>query len=139
MERDVLDAVPIGGAVRCVLEHAGRVSLSFGLTESVLLDDGTRLLLHDDRGWTQGRNVGDTWAHLTLDHLKSSIRTVLLPDDLGEDSYDDHHWLWLVDLCAAHGVITDRETLRALPYALELDEQLEARFGLSSIPMSWTG
>jgi hypothetical protein len=113
--------------------------LSFSVSEFAVLDDGRRLTLHEERGWTAwvryavppGEQLPDDWAppdpwsQLTRESLVQDTLNVVLPDD--DDHPDDHPYEWLVELLARQGVSATVDELRALPYTVELSSRLEDR------------
>ena len=99
--------------------HEGR-SQSFSVSEFVTLDDGRRVILHEDRGFTLGwrssgvSGSGDIREHETLETLTQDVLNVVLPDD--DECAEDHPWSWLADLARARGLNVTAEDLRGLPY-----------------------
>jgi len=85
------------------------------------LDDGRRLTLHEERGFT----TSGQWRYLTLENLERDVRTTVLPDD--DDTQDEHPWEWLAGLLQSRGVEATAEELRLLPYHVEFSERLRAR------------
>ena len=93
--------------------------------EVAVLDDGRRVLLHDDRGFSVGPSTpSDPWAFLTAADLERSARGVVLPD---EDDGEEHPWDWLVGLLADRGVTASADELRHVPYRVVLGPLLRAR------------
>jgi hypothetical protein len=65
--------------------------------EFAFLDDGRRLVLHRERGFTTSA------THMTADHAERSVLTTVLPDG-AEVTGEDHQWEWLASLiCAPRG------------------------------------
>ncbi len=142
---------PIALGVICDLESASgdRRSASFSLLEFAVMDDGTRLTLHTDRGWgetintTGGRDAVrrlDMWAHTTIDTLVQTIRSVLIPDEF--EPPDDHDWGRLVELFAVHGVTTSRDDLRRLPFSVQFTKAILTKLppeeaARSTVPIDW--
>ena len=60
--------------------------ISFDVHEFADLDDGRRLTLHEERGFT----TSGQWRYLTLENLERDVRTTVLPDD--DDTQDEHPW-----------------------------------------------
>ena len=95
-------------------------SESFSVREFVILEDGRRVILHEDRGFTLGwRSSGesrcaDIREHVTLESLTQDVLNVVLPDD--DKCAEDHPWSWLSDLARARGLNMTAEDLRGLPY-----------------------
>jgi hypothetical protein len=104
--------------------------VSFDVSEFAVLADGRRLTLHSERGWTtwvrstDQRGPLDPWIALTEDGVRQDVLNVVLPD---EDDGEPHPWKWLCELLREHGVETTTEHLKALPYAVELSDELRAR------------
>jgi hypothetical protein len=94
-------------------------SQSFSVSEFVTLEDGRRVILHEDRGFTIGsgssRETGaDIRRHLTLETLSRQVLNVVLPDD--DVPAEAHPWSWLADLARARGLNVTADDLRSLPY-----------------------
>jgi hypothetical protein len=93
---------------------------SFTVSEFVTLEDGRRVVLHDDRGFTTGlRSTGTTdpgplREHVTLDSLARDVLSVVLPDE--DVPAEDHPYAWLADLARARGLNVSADDLRGLPY-----------------------
>lgn len=105
---------------------------SFYVSEFVALEDGRRVTLHDDRGFTLGwRSSGeggseDIREHETLEGLTRDVLNVVLPDD--DDCAEDHPWSWLADLARARGLAVTEEDLRGLPYEVIMTEKVRRWF-----------
>ncbi len=103
-----------------------RRSQSFSVSEFVMLDDGRRVILHEDRGFTiglrssGGSGSGELHEHETLESLTRSVLTVVRPDDDRCD--EDHPWSWLASLARARGLNVTAEDLRGLPYQVIFTE-----------------
>ena len=104
-----------------------------------VVDDGSRLLLLDDRGWTEeprgagADGIDDLWA-ITLERdIVETARMVVGPDEqYGGRSQDDmeiDHWNALAEKLRAHGVVVDAGELRQLPHDVVLSDRLRARLG----------
>jgi hypothetical protein len=95
-------------------------SQSFSVSEFVTLEDGRRVILHEDRGFTIGwrssgeSGSGDIRGHETLESMTRNVLNVVLPDD--DECAEDHPWSWLADLARARGLNVTAEDLRGLPY-----------------------
>jgi hypothetical protein len=93
-QRLVRDGWPPHEVENLVEESKRGVSLD--VHEFTDLDDGRRLTLHEERGFTSsamataGPAPTDKWRHLTLEHLERDVRTTVLPDD--HDTQDEHPW-----------------------------------------------
>ncbi len=114
---------------------ASPVGVSFTVHEFAELDDGRRVTLHSERGFTSwlrstsDPQPADQWAHLTPEGLESDVRTVVLPDD---DNGEDHPWQWLAGLLRRHGVDASIERLSAVPYRVEFSERLTQKLSARS-------
>jgi hypothetical protein len=108
------------GAICDLRPQRGARSQSFSVGEFVTLEDGRRVTLHEDRGFTIGwrssgeSGSGDIWGHETLESMTRNVLNVVLPDD--DECADDHPWSWLADLARARGLNVTTEDLRGLPY-----------------------
>ena len=95
-------------------------SESFSVSEFVTLEDGRRVILHEDRGFTIGwgssgeSGSGDIRGHETPESMTRNVLNVVLPDD--DEDAEDHPWSWLADLARARGLNVTAEDLRGLPY-----------------------
>ncbi len=102
---------------------------SFDVSEFVLLDDGRRVTLHRDRGFTIGgvRTIGvpgrqDPRAFLRAEDLVADVLTTVLPDD--DECAEAHPWEWLAGLARARGLDVTADDLRALPYEVILSDDV---------------
>jgi hypothetical protein len=92
---------------------------------AAVLDDGRRITLHAERGWTDSlrRHASkgeplpadrgeprDAWQHLSRDDLVRSTLLVVLPDD--DDAPDDHPYEWLAARLSEHGLRPAAAALR---------------------------
>jgi hypothetical protein len=95
-------------------------SQSFSVHEFVIVEDGRRVTLHEDRGFSLGwRSTGEPGSahireHETLESLTRDVLNVVLPDD--DECAESHPWSWLADLARARGLCVTAEDLRGLPY-----------------------
>ncbi|HSS55114.1 MAG TPA: hypothetical protein VLK79_10765 [Gaiellales bacterium] len=106
-----------------------------------VLEDGSRLPLLDDRGWTEELRgpgadaIDDLWALTPERDIVETARTVVGPDEpFGGRSQDDmvsDHWNALAQNLRAQGVLVDAGELRQLPHDVELSDRLRARLGQS--------
>lgn len=104
------------------LAHRGHQGIDVHVREFAVLDDGRRLTLRQDRGFSTSA------THLTADHAKRSVLATVLPDD-AEVSGEDHPWERLASMIAGHGVAVTPEQLKRLPYAVEFGPRLSALLG----------
>jgi len=119
-----------------VRETGDRRSMSVSARHEAVLDDGSRVLLLDDRGWTgtlrgAGADTMDAWAFETEDEIAKTARDVVGPDEpYGDRSYEDMaagHWRTLAGTLRAQGVIVEAADLRRLPHDVVLSDRLRAR------------
>ena len=103
-------------------------SQSFSVSEFARLEDGRRVILHEDRGFTIGwRSSGqsgsaDIRGHETPDSIIRNVLNTVLPDD--DDCAEAHPWSWLADLAQARGLNVTAEDLRDLAYEVILTDEV---------------
>ena len=100
-------------------------SVSFSVSEFAALEDGRRLVLHQDRGYTTSWGSGVSGVpgiseSLTREAVTQDVLNVVLPDDDGED----HPWDWLASLARARGARVTADELRGLPYDVVLADSV---------------
>ncbi|MET7952140.1 hypothetical protein [Micromonospora sp. NPDC005324] len=93
---------------------------SFTVSEFAVMEDGRRVLLHAERGFTvTARSTGVPGGVVPLVETRDSITqyvlNAVLPDDT-EESAEEHPWSWLAELARARGLDVTAEDLRGLPY-----------------------
>lgn len=114
-----------------------RVSVS--ARHDAVLEDGSRVPLLDDRGWTEALGgagadeIGDLWA-LTPEHqIAGTARVVVGPDEpyggRTQGDMEADHWNALAETLCAHGVVVAAGDLRRLPHDVVLSDRLRARLG----------
>jgi hypothetical protein len=87
--------------------------------EFAVLDDGRRLTLHQERGFST------SGTYLTADQVEESVLMTVLPDDF-EVTGEDHPWEWLVSLIRNHGVAVTPLQLKTAGYVVEFGPRLAA-------------
>lgn len=103
-------------------------SQSFSVSEFVTLDDGRRVILHNDRGFTIGwrpadhPRAGTAPAGETRDSITTNVLNTVLPDD--ENSTEEHPWSWLADRARARGLNVTAQDLQGLPYEVILTDKV---------------
>jgi hypothetical protein len=122
--------------------------MSVSALHEAVLEDGRRVLLLDDRGWTSAaltaswgevpdgesrRDPLDTWALTSVEDIEETARVVVGPDEPAEgrsqaDAEADH-WAYLADVLRQQGVVVDALELKQLPHDVVLSERLLARIG----------
>jgi hypothetical protein len=115
------------------------------LLEAVL-DDGSRVTLLDDRGWSSAmyrsdghattRIVGpEAWAAETADEIAREARVVVGPDEpFGAETHASmtaSHWAHLAGILEAEGIAADPDELRRLPHEVVIGERLLAKLRTS--------
>ena len=110
----------------------GPRSMSVSALHLAVLDDGTRRILLDDRGWSEGGPDG-LWERMTTEEITDTALTVVGPDepdgDLTADQVTQAHWESLAERLRAQGVAVDGAELRRIPHEVELGQRLRARLG----------
>jgi hypothetical protein len=102
------------------------------------LDDGRRVTLLDDRGWTEslveaGADRPDIWAHTSAAEIEATARTVVGPDEpaggISREEMERRHWEHLAGVLRARGARADAAALARLPHEVVLGPRLRARLG----------
>jgi hypothetical protein len=104
------------------LARKGQQGMDVDVHEFAVLDDGRRLTLHQERGFSTSA------THMTADHAERSVLTTVLPDD-AEVTGEDHPWEWLASLIRNQGVAVTPERLKSVPYVVEFGPRLSALLG----------
>jgi hypothetical protein len=125
-----------------VNEDADARRISVSTRHEAVLDDGRRMLLLDDRGWSEtlggaGANeVADIWAFTSERDIAETARVVVGPDEpfdgRSQDDMDTDHWNALAKDLRAFGVVVDAGDLKELPHDVVLSEPLLARLSQGS-------
>jgi len=103
-------------------------SQNFSVSEFATLEDGRRVILHEDRGFTIGlrstgeSNPGDLREHETLESLTPNVLAVVLPDD--DVPAEAHPYSWLADLARARGLNVSADDLRSFPYEVIFTDEV---------------
>jgi hypothetical protein len=103
---------------------------SFRVSEFVLLDNGERVILHDERGYGGKASSGDIWAHETVETITRNVLNTVLPDD--DDTDDEHPWEWLAGLARDRGIVVTADELRQIPYEVVLTERVLRRLSTNT-------
>ncbi len=118
-----------------VREHPDARTISVSARQEAVLEDGRRLLLLDDRGWSSslrgaGADEADIWAGTSEHDIAEMTRVVVGPDEpFGEHSQADmetDHWNALAEKLRAQGVIIAGSELMQLPHDVVLSDRLLA-------------
>jgi hypothetical protein len=106
--------------------------LSVSALHQAVLDDGRRVVLLDDRGWTSSRGA----AGAPVEDIKQTARVVVGPDepfgDRSQTEMEALQWKPLVQTVRERGVVADAAKLRGLPHDVELSDRLLARTAAES-------
>lgn len=107
---------------------ADRHTQNFSVSEFVTLEDGRRVILHEDRGFTTalrstGRSdPGELREHMTIESLTRDVLSVVLPDD--DKPAEDHPYSWLAQLARARGLTVTADDLRILSYEVNFTDKV---------------
>jgi hypothetical protein len=111
--------------------------ISVSARHEAVLEDGSRVLLLDDRGWTEAlrgagaSEIDDLWALTPERHIVETARVVVGPDEpyggRSQDDMETDHWNALAENLRAHGIVADASELRQLPHDVVLSDRLLAR------------
>lgn len=112
----------------------GPGSMSVSALHLAVLGDGRRLVLLDDRGWTE-QGPEDLWQRTSHEEIAQTARTVVGPDepygDLTQDDMAQDHWEFLAERLRRHGVAATGALLSRLTHDVELSQRLRTRLGRS--------
>jgi hypothetical protein len=117
--------------------------LSFSARHDAVLTDGRRVLLLNNRGWSQSTGISSSgeppmqenqsapWEFVTREQVEDSARSVVGPDE----PYGDYtraemaagHWATLAATLGREGVEVDATEVSGLPHDVELSDRLIAR------------
>ena len=111
--------------------------LSVSARHQAVLDDGRRVPLLDDRGWSEtlhgpgAEEIADIWAVTADQDIAETARVVVGPDEpfdgRSQDDMERDHWNTLAETLRAHGVVVDGGELKRLPHDVVLSKRLLAR------------
>lgn len=113
----------------CELDCESPGQVSFRVSEYAVLDDGTEVVLHSERGFSasnHGPEPAEFWHCMTAAGIERDVMGVVLPDDV-EETGEEHPWGWLVSLLARAGVVESVEHLRGVPYEVRLGHEVRSR------------
>jgi hypothetical protein len=121
-----------------VREHPDARTISVSARQEAVLDDGRRLLLLDDRGWSSslrgpGANGADIWAGTSEHEIAEMTRMVVGPDEAfgghSQAEMESDHWNVLAGKLRAQGVTIAGSELMQLPHDVVLSDRLIACLG----------
>jgi hypothetical protein len=126
-------------------ENSDARQMSVSARHEAALADGRRVLLLDDRGWTESelrasgmgevsrRDQPDIWAMTSVEHIEETARVVVGPDEppdgYSQAEMEASHWAYLAGVLREQGVVMDALELKRLPHEVVLSDQLLARIG----------
>lgn len=120
----VADVTRLVTVVELVTDTPAQLSFSAHLL--AVLDDGRRIVLLDDRGWTESPG-----GRLDEEDIAFTARAVVGPDERygnrTQDEMDRGHWETLAQTLRRGGIEIDRDVLPGLPHDVEHGERLAAR------------
>ncbi|MGB3828663.1 MAG: hypothetical protein WA962_07775 [Ornithinimicrobium sp.] len=97
-----------------------------------VLDNGGRVLLLDDRGWSSS-GPPNIWAVTKVEDIAATARMVVGHDGpfdgRSQEDMESDHWASLAGTFQRQGIDVDAVELARLPHDVELGEQLLARIG----------
>lgn len=104
--------------------------LSVSARHEAVLADGRRVLLLDDRGWSES-GPPNIWALTSVEDIADTARVVVGPDEpFGEHSPEDmaeDHWAQLAGALEQQGIPVQASELSGLRHEVVLSERLRAR------------
>ena len=128
-------------------------SRSLTARHEAILADGRRVVLLDDRGWSETQRVTgggelseedrgrlevdspDIWRSETVEEMKRTARFVVGPDEPFEGrtqaDMEASHWDSLARVLHEQGIDVQAAELRALPHDVELSDRVRARLDVA--------
>jgi hypothetical protein len=124
-------------------ENSDARQMSVSARHDAELQDGRRVVLFDDRGWTSAAltasSMGEVidqpeiWALTSVEDIEETARVVVGPEEPPEghsqEDAEADHWSYLADVLRQQDVVVDALELRRLPHDVVLSERLLARIG----------
>jgi hypothetical protein len=105
-------------------------SMSLSALHLAVLEDGRRVMLLDDRGWSAS-GPPDIWRRTSVKEVEETARTVVGPDEpfdgYSHEDMESDHWAALAEALGQQGVLITAEQLSRLPHDVELSERLRTR------------
>lgn len=115
------------------LDHADALTMSASARQEAVLEDGRRLVLLDDRGWSAALNrlgpeVPDIRAVSSIKDIEHTARSVVGPDEPFDGHSQEHmessHWDHLSEILRRQGVVVPAPELRRLRHDVVIGEGL---------------
>jgi hypothetical protein len=105
-------------------------AVSFDARLDAVLDDGRRIVVLDDRGWTSGTHPPGVHPPESRAQVERNARTVVGPDEPPDgatwEDMESVHWGRVADELRGRGVRATRAELMALPHDVELGDRVAA-------------
>jgi hypothetical protein len=83
-------------------------TMSLSALHLAILQDGRRVVLLDDRGWS-GSGPPDIWRHTSIEEVEETARTVVGPDEPfgghSQAAMETDHWAALAGTLGQQGVL----------------------------------
>jgi len=114
--------------------------MSVSARHEAVLADGRRVVLLDDRGWSEelagvseDEDLPGVWAIETVEEIERTARTVVGPDEPFDDrtaaDMEAGHWDSLARVLRQEGIEVDAADLSGLPHEVELSDRVLERVG----------
>ncbi|MEJ5887384.1 hypothetical protein WDZ16_02810 [Pseudokineococcus marinus] len=104
--------------------------MSISASLELELEDGRRVTLLDDRGWSSS-GPSDIWAYTSLEDLADTARTVVGPDEPPDHaSYEEEeasYWAQMATNARERGVRVEAGDLRSLSHDVDISQEVRAR------------
>lgn len=117
--------------------QAARMSVS--VRHEAELDDGRRVVLLDDRGWSSKSSAHNIWDRTSAEELVRTAQKVVSPaydyseeDGCSRDFVEGFHFGMLVGILWQQGVVTSAPQLQEMPHDVELSDRVLARLDQDS-------
>ncbi len=106
--------------------------MSVSARHEAVLENGCRVLLLADRGWSAS-GPPNVWALTSIEEIADTARLVIGPDEPfdghSQEDMEADRWASLAAVLRHHGVDVDAAELGRVPHDVVLGEQLLARIG----------
>jgi hypothetical protein len=116
------------------LDEASARRISVSARHEAVLDDGRRVVLLNDRGWSEtlhgagAQEISSIWTTTSEQAIARTARMVVGPDEAygnrTQEDMDAGHWTTLAETLGGHGVAVGPDELRRLPHDVELGDRL---------------
>jgi len=103
-------------------ESPGR-TFSFRITEFAELNDGRRVTVREDRGFSGKTSSGDPWQWFTRASLTQDVLGVTAPED--DDLRPEREWV--IDRLRELDIVVDPASVEEAPYRVEFENRVLER------------